>query len=298
MSEDEIQDEVLHLRAEIKRLRKSLAELTSPLPVVLRRRGFRIFKKEPADDLLLPEERFINEYYRLLQKYSFRLFLRDVIHHQHLFTIRDVTRYSTQEVTEEYTSFLLRIRLIERNEGTDSYRLKKIPIKSFGPTLEWFLSEIFKREFAAEAVWGTKFKRPVVGGDYDVIAKVDSSLLSVEVKSSPPKQIYAKEISAFFDRLFDLLPDFAIFFMDTELRMKDKIVPMFEDEIKKRSSHELSSFLDIPVSLQELPPVVRMEKELFQIQNKIFIINAKDSVVNNLEKVVRRFFRRSQRPAK
>ena len=298
MSEDEIQDELLCLRAEIKRLRKSLTELTPPLPVVLRRRGFRIFKKEPWDDLLVPEERFINEYYRLLQKYSFRLFLRDVIQHQHLFTIRDVTRYSTQEVTEEYASFLLKFRLIEREEGADSYRLEKGPIKSFGPTLEWFLSEIFKREFAAEAVWGAKFKRPVVGGDYDVIAKVDSSLLSMEVKSSPPKQIYAKEISAFFDRLFDLLPDIGIFFMDTELRMKDKIVPMFEDEIKRRSSHELSSFLAIQVSPQEPPPVVRMEKELFQIQNKIFIINAKDSIVNNLDKVLRRFFRRSQRPAK
>ena len=298
MSADEIQDEVLYLKAEIRRLRKSLAEITPPLPVVLSRRGFRIFKKEPADDLLLPEERFINEYYRLLQKYSFRLFLRDVIHHQRFFTIRDVTRYSTQEVTEEYASFLLMIRLIEREEETGSYRLRKQPVKSFGPTLEWFLSEIFKREFAAEAVWGAKFKRPVVGGDYDVIAKVDSALLSMEVKSSPPKQIYAKEISAFFDRLFDLLPDIAIFFMDTELRMKDKIVPMFEDEIKQRSSHELASFLDIPISPQELPPVVRMEKELFQIQNKIFIINAKDSIVNNIEKVLRRFFRRSQRVAK
>lgn len=294
MNEDEVRDEILWLRAEIKRLRKSLTELTPPLSMVLKRRGFRIFRKEPGDDLLLPEEWFINEYYRLLQKYSFRLFLRDVIQHQHLFTVRDVTRYSTQEVTEEYASFLLKIRLIEKEERADSYRLRKGPIKSFGPTLEWFLSEIFKREFGAEAVWGAKFKRPVVGGDYDVIAKVDSSLLSMEVKSSPPKQIYAKEISAFFDRLFDLLPDIGIFFVDTELRMRDKIVPMFEDEIKKRSSNELSSFLDISVSPGEPPPVLRMEKELFQIQNKIFIINAKESIVNNIEKVLRRFFRRSQ----
>jgi hypothetical protein len=80
--------------------------------------------------------------------------------------------------------------------------------------------------------------------------------------------------------------------------MKDKIVPMFEDEITQRSSHELSPFLDIPASLQEPPPVVRMEKELFQIENKIFIINAKDSIVNNLEKVLRRFFRTPQRVRK
>ncbi|HXX52996.1 MAG TPA: hypothetical protein VEI28_00350 [Thermodesulfovibrionales bacterium] len=298
MNEDEIRDEVLYLRAEIKRLRKSLAELTPPLPLVLRRRGFRIFRKEPFDDLLLPEARFIDEYYRLLQKYSFRLFLRDVIHHQHIFALSDVTRFSTQEVTEKYIAFLLKIRLIEREGATDSYRLMKQQVKGFGPTLEWFVSEVLKREFDAEAVWGAKFKRPIVGGDYDVIAKVDSSLLSIEVKSSPPRQIYAKEISAFFERLLDLLPDIAIFFIDTELRMKDKVVPMFEDEIRQRSSHGLSTYLDIKGIPQGVPPVVRMEKELFQIQNKIFIINAKDSIVNNIDKVLRRCFRRSQHVAR
>jgi hypothetical protein len=42
-----------------------------------------------------------------------------------------------------------------------------------------------------------------------------------------------------------------------------------------------------------LPPAVtRLEKELFQIGNRIFIINAKDSVISNIEKVLERFFRR------
>jgi hypothetical protein len=39
-----------------------------------------------------------------------------------------------------------------------------------------------------------------------------------------------------------------------------------------------------------------MERELFEIQTerpKIFIINAKDSIINNIEKVLARYFRRS-----
>ena len=96
------------------------------------------------------------------------------------------------------------------------------------------LCEIFRREFAAEAAWGVKFKRPRVGGDYDVIAKIDGSILYMEVKSSPPKQIYNSEIAAFLDRTSDLSPEISVFFMDTELRMKDKIVPMFEEELRKR----------------------------------------------------------------
>jgi hypothetical protein len=290
MSEDELHDDIISLRAEVRRLRKSLTELTTPLRALLRRRGFRIFKKEPPDDLLLPEKRFMNDYYRLMNKYSFRLFLRDVIKHQVGFTVKDVTRYSTQEKTADYTSFLLKIRLIEKAGKRDLYRLRKGPIKSFGPTLEWFLSEIFKREFEAEAIWGIKFKRAIVGGDYDLIAKIDSSLLYMEVKSSPPKQIYTSEISAYFERILDLRPEIAVFFMDTELRMKDKIVPMFEDEIRKRGG-ALSSYLGDPLSGETLA-VRRIEKELFQTGEKIFIINAKDSIVDNIEKVLSRYFRR------
>jgi hypothetical protein len=119
-----------------------------------------------------------------------------------------------------------------------------------------------------------------VGGDYDLIAKVDGAILYMEIKSSPPKQIYLNEISAFYDRVFDLSPEISIFFVDTELRMKDKIVPMFDEELKKR-------YVDPP-------KVVRMEKELFQTGDKIFIINAKDSIAANMEKVLSRYFRRNQ----
>lgn len=279
LSESELQDEILSLKTEVRRLRKSLTELTPPLAALLRRRGFKIYKKEPPDDLLLPEERFIDDYYRFFHKYSFRLLLRDVIKHQDMFTVKDVTRYAVAEVTGEYLDYLLKIGLILKSG--DSYRLKKCPVKSFGPTLEWFLSEVFEREFAAESIWGIKFKRSVVGGDYDLIAKVDSSILYMEIKSSPPKQIYANEISAFLSRTFELSPEIAIFFMDTELRMKDKIVPMFEDELRKRPD--------------EPPPVRRIEKELFQIQDKIFIINAKGSIVNNIEKVLSGYFRNSSK---
>ncbi len=274
MTEDS--EEIRALHDEIKRLRKTLSELTPSLDALLRRRGFRIYKKEPSEDLVLPPKKFLDNFYEMLKKYSFRLFLRDVIKHQESFTKGQVTKYATADVTEAYINFLLSTRVIEP-AGRQSFRLIKRPIKSFGETLEWFLCQIFKREFAAEATWGVKFKRPKVGGDYDLIAKVDSSILYMEVKSSPPKQIYQNEIVAFFDRVFDFSPEIAVFFMDTELRMKDKIVPMFEDELKVRFS--------------DPPQILRIEKELFQIWNRIFIINAKDSITNNIEKVLSCYFR-------
>jgi hypothetical protein len=275
---DAFTDEASYLRDEIKRLRKSLSELTPSLEVLLKRRGFRIYRKEPSEDLLLPEKEFLKNYLEMMKKYSFRLFLREIIKHQEFFKLENVTRYATQEVTKDYVEYMIKTGLVEKLP--DGFRLTIGPVKSFGETLEWFVSETFKIEFAAEAIWGIRFKRPKVGGDYDLIAKVDGKILYMEIKSSPPKQIYQKEITAFFDRLSDFLPEIGIFFVDTELRMKDKIVPMFEEELKARYGTS--------------PKIIRMEKELFQIDDKIFIINAKDSIAANLEKVLSWYFRSSQ----
>jgi hypothetical protein len=263
-------DELKHLRAEIRRLRKSLAEFTPPLEALLKRRGFLIYKKEPSEDLLLPPQHFIEGFFEKLKKYSFRLFLRDVIKHQDSFSVETVTHYSTKEVTSRYIDYLVSIGIAESTGKR--YRLIKRPIKSFGETLEWFIARLISKEFYAETLWGVKFRRPRVGGDYDVIAKVDSSILYMEIKSSPPKQIYDREVTAFLNRVQDLKPEISVFFVDTELRMKDKIVPMFEEELKKRGCHNLV--------------VERLIKELFHINSKIFIINSKGSISTNIGAVL------------
>ena len=273
--DDKIREELACLRAEVKRLRATINRLAPGLNVLLKRRGFTIYKKEPSEDLLVPVRKFQAGYYRMMHKYSFRLLLRDVIKHQEQFTLEQVTRYATPSITKEYLDYLLSVKLLQKK--TKGYVLAKGPVKSFGETLEWYIAEMFKREFGSETVWGVKFKRPKVGGDYDVIAKFDNALFYVEVKSSPPKQIYDSEIVAFLDRVEDLAPEIAVFLMDTELRMKDKIVPMFEKELARRSPYP--------------PAVTRMERELFTIRDRIFIVNAKEDIVRNLQKVLSRYYK-------
>jgi len=274
MFDDHDAEELAFLREEVKRLRQALNRLTPSLETILKRRGFRVYKREPADNLLVPDDPFRDSFFEKLHKYSFRLLLRDVIKHQDRFTLEQVTRYSTARVIRSYLGYLRDIRLIE--EGAAGYVLSPRPVTSFGPTLEWYIAELLKREFGAEVFWGVKFKRPKVGGDYDVLAKLDGSLLYVEVKSSPPKQVMASEIAAFLDRVEDLAPETAVFLMDTELRMKDKLVPMFEQELGKRSS--------------DPPPVMRLERELFHVQERLFIVNAKENIGRNIGTVVSRYF--------
>ncbi len=279
-SGEALKSEITRLRKEIKRLRRLLARETAGLDALLRRRGFRIYKREPAEDLLIPSVKYVPAYYRMLHKYSFRLFLRDVIKHQKRFDLADVARYAAPATTKNYIEHLLSMKLVGKKAA--GYALAKGPVTSFGPTLEWYVAEVFRREFSSEAVWGVKFRRPKVGGDYDVIAKLGAELAYVEVKSSPPKQIYDSEVAAFLDRVGDLAPSIAIFFMDTELRMKDKLVPMFEAELKRRYVNP--------------PEVLRMERELFQIGDRVFIINAKESAIQNIEKVMSWFYQKTAGP--
>ena len=262
-------NDVTFLKSEIRRLRKELARLTPDLNTFLKRRGFSIYKKEPSDDLFAPSAKYGAAFYNRLKKYSFRLFLRDVIKHQNYFTLEKVTKFATLQVSAEYLEFMRKAGLIEVYRK--GYRLARRPIKSFGETLEWFIARVLHNDFQAEALWGVKFKRPGAGGDYDLIAKVDSALLYMEIKSSPPKQIYDRGITLFFDRLEDLSPDISVFYVDTELRMKDKIVPMVEAELLRRYKN--------PV------PVERIEKELFHVRRKVFIVNAKGGISSNLNSV-------------
>jgi len=278
MDDARCSDELGVLRREVRLLRTALNRRPPGLDLLLRRRGFTVYKKEPADKILIPQPRRRTGFYRMLHKYSFRLFLRDAIRHRDLFTIEDVSRYAGLRVAGDYIDYLRSIGLAKKK--ANACLLTHRRITSFGETLEWYIAEMFKREFGCEAVWGVKFRRPRVGGDYDVIAKMGEALLYVEVKSSPPKQIFSSEITAFLDRITDLAPDLSVFFVDTELRMKDKIVPLFEEELRRRRA-----------ALN----VEHIERELFAVGDSIFIMNAKESVLRNFEFVLNRSYQTSFR---
>jgi hypothetical protein len=267
-------DEIRLLEEEIKRLRKKVNELSPSLEEMLAHRGFRIYKKELTKDLIVPDKKYSSSFYEKLKKYSFRLFLRDVIKHQDFFTLDNVTRFTTKQVSSKYLAFILKAGIAE--PIINGYRLRTRPIKSFGETLEWFVARLVRNSFRAETIWGIRFRGRNIGGDFDLIAKVESKIMYMEIKSSPPKQIYTSEITAFFSRIEDLSPDFSIFLVDTELRMKDKIVPMFEDELLRRYRKEI--------------PVKRIEKELFHINRKIFVINTKGSISTNINIILNFIF--------
>jgi len=124
-------------------------------------------------------------------------------------------------------------------------------------------------------------KKTHSGGDYDVIASWNQRLVYVEVKSSPPKGIEIGEVRTFFSRMEDLLPDVAILFNDTQLRMKDKLVVMVEEELLRRYGKDSET----------LYPVERLIEELFHVCHRLYIVNSKKDVVENFRLCLRDYLR-------
>ena len=281
--------EVERLKGELEALRQELISLRKNLPVdvpiknLLKERGLKAFRQNPSEKLLLPPDispRMKTRFYELLKRYSFRLFLRDMTKKSEGFRSGDLVRYVSPEVAEQYIQFLLSTGSIEeKDRGT--FRIRNSSITSFGPTLEWFVAEMFKREFASPAIYGVHFKNTRSGGDFDVIARWGRRLVYVEVKSSPPRGIEINEVSTFFSRIDDLIPDVAVFFNDTQLRMKDKLVVLFQEELENRYGPQA----------YETHPVTRLVDELFHIHDHIFIVNSRKDAIHNFGTCLNHFLR-------
>jgi len=270
-----LKKKVQQLTGEIESIKVASIEDPSPVEKMLRMRGIKVFRKNPTDRLFfLPELSpfYKTQFYEMMKKYSFRLVLRDMIKYQDRFGIRDLTHYCSSKVVQGYCNLLCEMGVIVK-DGRGKYRTQVSPLYSFGPTLEWFVAELFKREFASPAIYGVSVKNTPSGGDYDVISSWNQRLVYVEVKSSPPKGVEQSEISTFFSRINDILPDVAFLFNDTQLRMKDKLVVMFEEDLMRRYGRESKT----------LYPVERLIEELFHVHHHIFIVNSKKDVVGNFQ---------------
>jgi len=278
-----LKKKVRSLTKEIDSIKAASTEDSSPVEKMLKMRGINVFRKNPTERLFFPSDfSLLNKtrFYEMMKKYSFRLVLRDMIKYQDGFRIQDLTRYCSSKVVQGYCNLLCEMGAVVKN-GRGRYRTRLSPLYSFGPTLEWFIAEVFQREFASPAIYGVSVKDTPSGGDYDVMGSWNQRLVYVEVKSSPPKGVEQNEISTFFSRMDDLLPEVAFLFNDTQLRMKDKLVVMFEEELEKRYGRESKT----------LYPVKRLIEELFHVQNRIFIVNSKKDVIENFQYCLKHYLR-------
>src|SRR5213076_3600199 len=160
--------------------------------------------------------------------------------------------------------------------GPGRYRLDDARISSFGGTLEWYVAHVLACEFGCAATWGLRIPHAAHGGDYDVLACVEGEVVYVETKSAPPRQIVQEEVGAFLDRVDTLRPDLALFLVDTTLRMRDKLVPLFAAETARRALAWETT---------------RLERELWRVGPEVYLLNADPDLRRNLGACLAAHFR-------
>jgi len=253
------------------------------LKQILKMRGFYYLSSNPIERLIFyptTDDIIQSRFYELLKKYSFRIFLRDLIKMKDDFCRENLKHYCSSKTIERYLKFLLRYNVISLRER-GHFQLNNLNIRSFGDTFEWFIAQIFQREFSLPAFWGIRMKETEGGGDYDVMTFPEGSFIYVETKSSPPKHIELTEICAFLNRVNDLNPQMAVFVEDTMLRMKDKIVVMFQEALKNMYGKRAEKYF----------PVHNFKRELYRIKDSLFIINSRPNLVTNLGLCISHFLK-------
>ena len=284
---DQLAREVRRLRDDLDRMREDLMGGVDALDRKIKARGLQIHRTNPREDLLIPSDATPEEqtlFYHLLTHYSFRLFLRDVITRGKDMRPENLMKYCSLNAAQQYLASLMDLRIIERTSSS-SYQLRNDMIHSFGSTLEWFIAEMWRREFASPAYFGVRFRDTASGGDYDVVALWEGYLVYVEIKSSPPRGIERNQIGSLFARIADLLPDVAFLFNDTQLRMSDKVVPMVQEHLVSR-----------PDDPHHLLSVEKVANEVFHVGHRMYIVNSKKDALSNFAVCLRDFLSYRQSP--
>ncbi len=219
-------------------------------------------------------------FYKLMRRYSFRMLLREVLARAGEFRALDVQGYGSHGSTDRYLQALERIGLVKRQRDSFTWR-GQLP-DSLGPTLEWFVAEVFRREFASEALYRVRLRGLRGGGDYDVITLWQGRLVYVETKAGPPKAVENTQVRAFLGRVEALAPEVAIFLMDTHLRMTDKMVPMFREEMAHRYGAPASACGPFTVG-----------RGVYHLGDRLFISNTKRGLDVHLLNCLRWYLRRA-----
>jgi len=219
-------------------------------------------------------------FYEAMQHYSVRLSLREIISHRDGFTRRDLGSFSEDSERQQTIDLLTGIGIVE--PAGNSYRLVKDKVKSFGPTLEWFVARMMRDRFDSPSIWGITFRGIGSGGDFDVVSFFENELIYIEVKSAPPKGIETREARAFLERVNTLLPRAAFFFVDTELRMRDRVALLFHQAFLERMKDPYP----------RRPDLKNLTGEIFHIDHRIFILNAYRDAAANFGVCLRDFLAR------
>ena len=189
-----------------------------PVETILKRRGFTIANRGKTRDVVLPlwseiplSGEQIAEFLRLFNKLAFRKLIREVALGTDGVSMERLHRIAPHRA-DEYVAFLVNLEVVARSGAQVSL---EGAINNIGPTLEWYVADVCKREFGGSAEWSVELSEGRYG-DYDVLAWLPPSLIYIETKSGKPSEVSHSELKHFLQRGEDLAPELAVLLIDTE----------------------------------------------------------------------------------
>ncbi|MFQ5963873.1 MAG: hypothetical protein ACE5KZ_06280 [Candidatus Scalinduaceae bacterium] len=275
-------------RLEKERILDRILEDDRSIEKTLIRRGytFKSNKTGLSKKLLLNIDIFEEEQeyrlYKLMNDVSNRVILKKICTSKPKFTKEELyDKWSTDKI-DNLLKELVEIRAIINNQD-GNLSLKKREAE-FGENFEWYISEIFKREFYCTSDWGVHIVEAPNGGDYDVLARSENNLIYVECKAKKPSNIDEKEIISLLKRDEFLRSYITILLVDST-----DDINSIENLFKKicLRINELIPKHNINFVMGKPPYTEKLYEHLFHFQSRLFVVNSKKPVIETFKLCLR-----------
>jgi hypothetical protein len=261
---------------EIKTFAKAVHDEMYSIENTIKRRGYVYIGEGDERDVILPKGKSnINEYFKLMKSRTFRSILKKCLDKKTELQLNDFKPGCDQNKLMEYINYLENSGIIcKKSQSTYDFSLN---INNFGHTLEWYIAELFKRELGCTAGWGIRVEDIDTGGDFDILARIESSLAYIETKSSP-NNISESEIRHFLHRDQHFNPNISIFLVDTRNDLSNLILKfeniITEAEIEQEHKRDANYHHKI-----EQPTEIH---GVYFTLRRVFITNSEPSILTKL----------------
>lgn len=270
---------------QIKALAKAVHDEMYSIENTLKRRGYIYAGEGDTKNVILPStQSAMDRFYGYMASRTFRNVLKKMARKKSSIKQADFGADCEPTRLQEYFDFLEGSDIL--NKELPSSFIITLDVGDFGYTLEWYVAELFKRELGCTAAWGVCINGINVGGDFDVLARVEAELAYVETKTAAPDNISNSEIRHFLQRDQELDPDISIFLIDTRddlsglvARFEDIITPaVVEDAVIRDPNyhHEIHQ-----------PPDFG---GIYHTLRRIFIVNSEPSILTSLRHCLNYYF--------
>ena len=224
-------------------------------------RGFKIVRT--AERKHFYDEDYLFE---LFKSYYFRRILHDVL------TIGTIDSKAIEKLSKKWgDSVTKELELIVNfrfaNQTKEGILVSNYSASYMGEMLEWFIGKFLSDILHLEVMTGVRIGGLDNGGDIDVLSRIGTKLIAIECKESPPNNVPVSEMQAMYLRNTKVKPDIFIFLIDTTLSIKRNILDNLEWITKSKYK--------------------RIHEGIYKFDNDLFVINAKRSLLHNLEIAIR-----------